>query len=229
MKKSLLILIALTIFGLPAVAHADTLTFFAPATAANVAGGGPNQVDLDHHNAYTWRIDEVNLAGQRITGATLMINNISNWDVNPNVLFIHLLDSARASGLSSFTDAPANQVPVTNMDDNFAGQLYLVNPLVEPGTANTFLTSQSFTMNPVNFSYQFTAEQLLALSAYIANGNNLALGFDPDCHFWNNGITLQISTAPAAVPEPTTVALLGSGLAGLLLRRRRQNPQARKA
>ncbi|PYS68036.1 MAG: hypothetical protein DMF69_21360, partial [Acidobacteria bacterium] len=93
------------------------------------------------------------------------------------------------------------------------------------GTENTLLTSRSFTTTPITYTYNFTAAQLQALSAYINNGSNIAFGFDPDCHFWNNGITFQMTTRPNDVPEPTTLALLGTGIGGFLLRRRRKAQQ----
>jgi hypothetical protein len=51
----------------------------------------------------------------------------------------------------------------------------------------------------------------------LENGN-FGLGFDPDCHFYNNGVRLNIETA--AVPIPGAIWLLGSGLLGLLVRRK---------
>src|SRR3982074_1435935 len=117
MKKSLLSLVAFIVLGVPATAAADTFKFQAPATGANQGSGGPNQFNLDHHEAYTWQINNVNLAGQTITGATLTFTNIRNWDSSANMLFIHLLDSARNTGVGSFIDAPANQVPVTSIAD----------------------------------------------------------------------------------------------------------------
>jgi hypothetical protein len=224
-KTLILSIAALFLLGLPATAFADTLTFQAPATAANVGSGGANQFDLDHHKAYTWRIDNINLNNQKITGATLTFRNISNWDTNPNMLFVHLLDTARFSSVSSFTDAAGTPVLAQDIQDNFAGALYNSNPLVTAGTNNTFLTSRSFTTTPTTYVYTFTAAQLTALSAYIGNGSNIAFGFDPDCHFWNNGITFQIQTTPNNVPEPTTLALLGTGIGGYLLKRRRKNQQ----
>jgi hypothetical protein len=225
-RKLILLFATAILFALPTTASADTITFQAPATAPNAGNGGPRQVDLDHHSAYTWRIGGVNLAGQTITGATLTFRNISNWDGNPNMLFIHLLDTAKNGGLTSFTDAYGVPVPSSQIVDNFAGTLFGSNPLVAPGTGNTFLTQQSFTTTARDFVFTFTQDQLNILSTYFLNGSDIAFGFDPDCHFWNNGITFSMTTCPNTVPEPATLALLGSGLAGLYYRRRRQKQKA---
>jgi hypothetical protein len=206
----------LVLFALAAVAA------FASPVILTYAPTPTNLGDLNHQDLYTWRVDGVNLGGQTITGATLTITHIANWNTSANELFIYLLDTAVNAGVASYLEDPSGVGPIT---DSFGN--HTTGGLVAAGTAQTLLTEPSFTTTPTDYTYAFTAGQLSALQTYIGNGNNFALGFDPDCHYFNNGISLKITTAPASVPEPSSVVLLGSGLlASLTLLRRRMRKQS---
>ena len=244
MKKLLFGIAVLVVFSLPSSAFADVLTFSAPPTAPDAAGsagsnpGGPNQFDLDHHRAYTWQINNVVVpAGQTVTGATLTFSSITNWDTSANTLFVRMFDSANSfstasgtrtatvNGVTSIQDVDPNQSPVTSISDYFASSNSLVN---NTGTVIGQFSDTNGVATTQNVVFTFNQSQLAALIAYLnstTSPNNLAFGFDPDCHFWNNGITLKIYTSPAAVPEPATMTLLGTGLAGLYYRRRRRQQQ----
>jgi hypothetical protein len=54
------------------------------------------------------------------------------------------------------------------------------------------------------------------------NGGDIAFGLDPDCHFWNDGIVFSFTTAATPTPEPASLALLATGLAGLYYNRKRK-------
>ena len=165
----------------------------------------------------------MNLTGSTITSATLTIRNISNWDSNANRLFIHLLDTARNAGVASFQDAPASQTPVTDINDNFAGTALseqssgrVGNGKHIPDVAVVYDHGEDLRLTPSR------PIRLSVLSAYFMNGGDIAFGLDPDCHFWNDGIVFSFTTKPTATPEPTTMVLLGTGLAGLYYNRKRK-------
>ena len=222
MKKLLLSLAALFVLCAAQSVKADTLTFTPSPVDLN---------DLDHHMVYTWKVSNVNLQGKQITGARITFKNIANWDNNPNKLFVHLLDNAKYSGVAGFVDDPNSSNTSVAMIDDFVDPRYhnLSNWLVANGTADTLLhTYVNLTTTPQTLVYNFSASELTALFNYITNGGNFALGFDPDCHFFNDGIKFEIFTSNNPVPEPTTMALLGTGLAGLYARRRRQQKKARR-
>lgn len=221
MKKLLLSLAALFVLCAAQPARADVLTFVPPDADID---------DLDHHKAYTWRVNNVNLQGQSITGARLIFKNIANWDSNPNRLFVHLLDNARYSGVRSFTDDLDSTNNPGDILDDFVDTRYHNRSdwLVESGTARTALFDRSFSTTPSTYVYNFDAAEIAALFAYITNGGNFAIGFDPDCHFFNDWIKLEITTGspPPQVPEPATMVLLGTGLAGIYARKRRKANRA---
>jgi hypothetical protein len=237
LKKTLLPLLAiLALFVLPATAFADTFGWYvAPTTAGNGNtatdnpwetdyAGGDQQFDLDHHKAYVWNLSGLSVpSGHTITSATLRFKDISNWDTNPNILYVHLLNYSSVGGATGNV--------VDNSGDTLNGDYFNGANALGPtlGANNIKLFEVSFNKvgqngynEAVDYVYNFTPAQLATLAAFINAGGTISFGFDPDCHYWNDGIIFQYTTAVAPVPEPMSMILLGSGLAGLYIRRRRQ-------
>lgn len=103
----------------------------------------------------------------------------------------------------------------------------------------TYSTFKSFDTTGNTYTYSFSAAEILKLRDFVTTGNlggsginsgvlgDIAIALDPDCHFFNDGITLTIDYQNGGtgnpVPEPASLLMLGSGLAGLAgWHRRRQ-------
>lgn len=187
MKKMILAL-TVAILASTGNAWADTTLSFAP-TPADLS-------DLDHYQAYRWGFDVALPEDEEVVSASLTIFNIRNWDNNPNVLYIHLLDWTQL-GVRQATDNEGG-------GDYFATYGYPHTPLV---------TYQNLPTTAQTLVYDFTPAQVSALNSYLADGR-IGLGFDPDCHFYNDGVQLTVTT-----PEPAAWALL-LGTIPMILRRR---------
>ncbi|MBN1917745.1 MAG: PEP-CTERM sorting domain-containing protein [Verrucomicrobia bacterium] len=166
----------------------------------------PDIGDLAHQYYYVWGIEvtwDVNPDPiyEWVNGASLFIHSIWNWDNAPNDLWIHLLD-----------DAPIGLT--TGYDDQDGVDQFLVEGIL-------LVHYQDLSMTPQDLWYFFTAEQRDTLNAYAADGV-FAIAFDPDCHFYNCGISLDVGTERIEIPEPGTLTLIGLGLAALGLIRLRK-------
>ncbi len=184
MKKILVFFVAIAlVVTLGGIAGATTFTF--QPTPADLW-------DLDHYKYYTWGVDWAIPDGEHILEATLTFDNIRNYNWGTNDLWVTALDSAPA-GASMGHDNQGG-------GNYFAGQGILLNHWRNlPGAAQ-------------DITYDFSASEIAGLTGYLADGN-FGLGFDPDCHFYNSGISLTIETA---VPIPGAVWLMFAGLAGIL-------------
>ena len=156
--------------------------------------------DLDHYKYYTWGINPAIPSGDTIVSASLSFDNISNYDSGPNTLWVHLLERARPL-VVVHTDTLGG-------GDDFGGQGILLNQWID------------LSASPQDITYNFDSGELTELIGYLGDGN-FGLGFDPDCHFLNDGVTLTLNTAP--VPIPGAFLLFGSGLIGLAGYRRKKS------
>jgi len=189
MKKILYLVLIFAILSITPICKADTFTF-SPTPL--------DLYDLDHHYYFIWGINWQLPAGHTLSDVVLTIKNIDDWTNEAgDHLYIHLLDTASAGVVRGYDGQ--------GYADQFSG-----NPLIadyqDPAPGNETLV------------YSFRSLNLLpTFLDYIADGN-FGIGFDPDCHYWNDGVSLEITT----VPEPTTLLLLGTGLISFAIFSRRK-------
>ncbi len=188
MSKLTLIVTGMAAVAAVGVASADTTLFFSPTPA--------DLNDLDHSLAYRWGFNVTLPEQEEVIAASLTLRNIRNWDNNPNILYIHLLDWTEL-GIRQTTDNEGG-------GDYFASYRYDHTPLV---------TYRNLTTTAGTLVYEFNAGQIATLNSYLADGR-IGLGLDPDCHFYNDGVELRLVT-----PEPAMWVLL-VGTLPMLLRRR---------
>lgn len=162
--------------------------------------------DLPHEYYFSWGIAWAIPAGEQIAEAKLFINDINDWTNEANDhLYINLLDSAPL-GIRRYTD------------NQGGGNNWAANPLIAD-----YSDTNSYS---VDLTYKFSDVGLIStLTNYVNNDGRFGLGFDPDCHYYNCGVKLTITTETKEippVPEPSGIAAFAVGLTSLagLLRRR---------
>jgi hypothetical protein len=155
--------------------------------------------DLDHTKVYLWGFAVALDPGKTVVAAALKFDNIRNWDDQPNELYAHLLDMTTLG--------------VQERTDNEGGGDYFAHTYT--GVHEHLVTYQNLTTTPHDLVYNFDQTDLSALNVYLGDGR-AGIGLDPDCHFYNDGVSLTLTTTP----EPASYMLLGVGGVAILRRRR---------
>ena len=187
--RKLVLWVAATVVMLCFAATAGATTYtFIPSPSANLW-------DLDHTEAYAWGIDW-NHQDEVITGVSISITDIFDWEYeNNDSLYVTLLDNPQ-SGVHTYFDDDA----FGNLFENSGTWLTTWH---DPFGDEAHKTSLSYSLGDLGLLDEF---QNYAQDGYVG------FGFDPDCHYYNGGISVTVDTE--TVPEPATFSLMGLGLLG---------------
>lgn len=160
--------------------------------------------NLEHQSVYQWGIYFSIPQGEVVTGAELSFANIYNWaNEDDDVLYVHLLN---------FDSIPPFAWAIAT--DNEGGGDYW------DGQGPLLFTYTDVSDNvPENFVYPFTQEQVGQLVDALSDGN-FGIGLDPDCHYFNDGVQMKITTKVVPEPVSTVLFLTGAGVMALVTRKR---------
>ncbi len=201
MKRIMLSMLLVVLFCGLAQADVQTSYVYQPSPT--------DLYDLEHSHYYAWQIAE-DLPVASIVSARLEIFGIYNYNSAPNKLFINLMSQSDVAAL--WTLASGDHVySATDTQSAMANNL--------TGTEITSYTDpDGGWSNRIDYVYDFTQDDLVLLQDCLDNDAMVALGFDPDCHFYNNGVKLTMVT-----PEPATLLVLGLGAMAIRRRKRSQS------
>jgi hypothetical protein len=192
--------------------------------------------DLDHSKAYSWEIDMTGTgydSDQVITSMVLTFNDIyDNSGDSQNKIYLSVLGSAGEEsgkikdwdGLGSYdADRFIRNGDVDSYNDNQSGYVnYFTSNDSDNGDVSQLYVIESVSTNSrrkedieITFTPGTNDTNVENLFAWAEDGI-FELGFDPDCHFINSGISLMIYTSDSMgashAPEPETLVLFGLGL-----------------
>jgi hypothetical protein len=168
---------------------------------------------LEHSKYYVWNIDLGNINPDDVVSAKITLNRIYDWSggVQGDTLFVNLLDDQFGSGI--YIGKDSSTITADKFDTWANGD---VTDIATLGVSTDIGIGASTAKTIV---LDFDSAELAALKTYAADGK-IALGFDPDCHFYNCGIDFSIGNAVVPAPSAILLAGLGTTLVGWLRRQK---------
>jgi hypothetical protein len=185
--------------GFALVTEYSAESYSTPSGATQIASRTTS--DLDHYYYYVWSMNDV---AQPVGGLNIVFHDISNWTREANWLSVYLFDlpSGTASTWQRVYDNQSTSSPDWSA---------LYATAVSLGTWSYISTAKDVVFSITD----------AAVLAYLSNGGSFGIGIDPDCHYYLDGITVETMPQTAPVPEPATLLLLGCGLMGAGVFRKR--------
>jgi len=206
---------AMIIFAMSTVtALATTYNFSSTSLSSSDQAALKSMPDT---NSFIWELSSaaLNTATTTVTSATLTITCLYDWEnAAADKLYVNLYNTSSGSNVIN----TVNTNDPSDTTNYFAGNPNALLLGTPDGAASDYGLS-----NPHNYTITFNASQLAALASDLKDGY-FGFAFDPDCHWYDNGMTFTYTTAP--VPEPGALTLLGIGMAGFAIFGKRRAAKA---